>query len=153
MVFAQSSFGRVFFAFPNVGDSAARALLFMCRQDKVAMDLGFYYMANAMGRLVGTLVGGFLYYYTVSRRAPVSFIFIFILSFRVDNVVARGRGGGGVACRIPRVRWGRASPKIRTSWTSSCPFDPWHDPTLREIDKPSCCAFRLTGLTTPTSYS
>lgn len=37
------------------------------RQDKVAMDLGFYYMANAMGRLVGTLLGGFLYYYTVSK--------------------------------------------------------------------------------------
>lgn len=36
-----------------------------CHQDKVAMDLGFYYMANAMGRLVGTLVGGFLYHYTV----------------------------------------------------------------------------------------
>lgn len=30
------------------------------------MDLGFYYMANAMGRLVGTLLGGFLYFYTVS---------------------------------------------------------------------------------------
>ena len=30
------------------------------------MDLGFYYMANAMGRLVGVLVGGFLYHYTVS---------------------------------------------------------------------------------------
>ncbi|CAN0460796.1 unnamed protein product, partial [Ectocarpus sp. 12 AP-2014] len=33
-------------------------------KDKVAMDLGFYYMANAMGRLVGVLVGGFLYHYT-----------------------------------------------------------------------------------------
>lgn len=37
-------------------------------QDKVAMDLGFYYMANAMGRLVGVLLGGFLYHYTVSLR-------------------------------------------------------------------------------------
>eukprot|EP00752_Nemacystus_decipiens_P003165 g2929.t1 len=33
-------------------------------KDKVAMDLGFYYMANAMGRLIGVLVGGFLYHYT-----------------------------------------------------------------------------------------
>lgn len=32
------------------------------------MDLGFYYMANAMGRLIGVLLGGFLYHYTVSRR-------------------------------------------------------------------------------------
>lgn len=38
------------------------------QKDKVAMDLGFYYMANAMGRLIGVLLGGFLYYYTVSRR-------------------------------------------------------------------------------------
>lgn len=35
-------------------------------QDKVATDLGFYYMANAMGRLVGVLMGGFLYHYTVT---------------------------------------------------------------------------------------
>lgn len=35
------------------------------------MDLGFYYMANAMGRLVGVLVGGFLYHYTVSLGAPL----------------------------------------------------------------------------------
>ena len=41
-------------------------------QDKVAMDLGFYYMANAMGRLVGVLVGGFLYHYTVSLRTIAS---------------------------------------------------------------------------------
>lgn len=40
------------------------------------MDVGFYYMANAMGRLVGVLAGGFLYYYTVSlgTNAPGSFI-------------------------------------------------------------------------------
>jgi hypothetical protein len=29
--------------------------------DKVAMNVGFYYMANAMGRLTGTLVSGALY--------------------------------------------------------------------------------------------
>eukprot|EP00899_Mesostigma_viride_P013176 jgi/Mesvir1/2185/Mv16690-RA.2 len=31
--------------------------------DKVAMNVGFYYMANAMGRLVGTLASGALYSY------------------------------------------------------------------------------------------
>ncbi len=30
-------------------------------RDKVAMDVGFYYMANAGGRLVGTLLSGFTY--------------------------------------------------------------------------------------------
>ncbi|CAG8537632.1 46119_t:CDS:2 [Gigaspora margarita] len=34
-----------------------------CHKDKVAMNVGFYYMANAMGRLVGLIVGGVLYYY------------------------------------------------------------------------------------------
>eukprot|EP00878_Enallax_costatus_P043685 GHUV01051736.1.p1 GENE.GHUV01051736.1~~GHUV01051736.1.p1 ORF type:complete len:130 (+),score=24.52 GHUV01051736.1:354-743(+) len=29
--------------------------------DKVAMNVGFYYMANALGRLTGTLVSGALY--------------------------------------------------------------------------------------------
>ncbi|CAG8772847.1 22023_t:CDS:2, partial [Dentiscutata erythropus] len=30
---------------------------------KVAMNVGFYYMANVFGRLVGLIVGGILYYY------------------------------------------------------------------------------------------
>ncbi len=29
--------------------------------DKVAMNVGFYYMANACGRLAGTLLSGLLY--------------------------------------------------------------------------------------------
>ena len=31
------------------------------QRDAVSMDVGFYYMANAGGRLVGTLLSGFLY--------------------------------------------------------------------------------------------
>jgi predicted MFS family arabinose efflux permease len=31
--------------------------------DKVAMNVGFYYMANACGRLVGTILSGLLYQY------------------------------------------------------------------------------------------
>ncbi len=30
-------------------------------QDKVAMNVGFYYMANAAGRLIGTVLSGFIY--------------------------------------------------------------------------------------------
>ncbi|MFW3613371.1 organoarsenical effux MFS transporter ArsJ [Billgrantia antri] len=33
----------------------------MARSDGVSLDVGFYYMANAMGRLVGTLLSGWLY--------------------------------------------------------------------------------------------
>jgi MFS family permease len=32
-------------------------------KDKVSMTVGFYYMSNAFGRLFGTLLSGFLYYY------------------------------------------------------------------------------------------
>jgi len=31
------------------------------RADGVSMDVGFYYMANAMGRLAGTLLSGWMY--------------------------------------------------------------------------------------------
>lgn len=31
------------------------------REDGVSMDVGFYYMANAMGRLIGTLLSGWIY--------------------------------------------------------------------------------------------
>ena len=34
-------------------------------RDKVSMDVGFYYMSNAGGRMVGTLISGFIYTYTV----------------------------------------------------------------------------------------
>ena len=31
------------------------------RGDGVSLDVGFYYMANAMGRLIGTLLSGWIY--------------------------------------------------------------------------------------------
>lgn len=37
--------------------------------DKVALDVGFYYMANAGGRLTGTLMGGVLYSFYVPGMA------------------------------------------------------------------------------------
>lgn len=33
----------------------------MASRDGVSLDVGFYYMANAMGRLIGTLLSGYLY--------------------------------------------------------------------------------------------
>ncbi|CAM9206355.1 unnamed protein product [Ectocarpus fasciculatus] len=59
-------FGMSVFAALFAVNSSVHSYLIVSysNKDKVAMDLGFYYMANAMGRLVGVLVGGFLYYYT-----------------------------------------------------------------------------------------
>ncbi|MBS9403937.1 organoarsenical effux MFS transporter ArsJ [Halomonas sp. TRM85114] len=36
-------------------------IVHFARADGVSMDVGFYYMANAMGRLLGTLLSGWLY--------------------------------------------------------------------------------------------
>ncbi len=37
--------------------------------DKVAMNVGFYYMANAGGRLAGTVLSGLLYQWQASKPA------------------------------------------------------------------------------------
>jgi MFS transporter, APGE family, 1-arseno-3-phosphoglycerate exporter len=36
-------------------------ILSYAKEDGVSLDVGFYYMANAMGRLIGTLLSGYLY--------------------------------------------------------------------------------------------
>ena len=36
--------------------------------DRVSLSVGFYYMANAAGRLIGTLLSGVLYQRPASRR-------------------------------------------------------------------------------------
>ena len=38
------------------------------KADKVAVSVGFYYMSNALGRLMGTLGSGFLYTYAVASQ-------------------------------------------------------------------------------------
>ena len=47
--------------------------------DKVAMNIGFYYMSNAMGRLIGTLGSGALYSYVGASEVD-GFGFCFVLS-------------------------------------------------------------------------
>lgn len=66
--------------------------------DKVAMNVGFYYMSNAVGRLVGTMASGVLYTYI----APVSLGFgvcflvsvVFTLVSAFVNVWIRDNEGG-----------------------------------------------------------
>ena len=50
--------------------------------DGVSLDVGFYYMANAMGRLVGTVLSGYLYqYYGLEACLMVSGLFIALTVF------------------------------------------------------------------------
>lgn len=57
--------GGVIFAVIFAMNSSIHSYLILkySGKDKVARTVGFYYMSNAMGRLVGTVGGGFLYEY------------------------------------------------------------------------------------------
>ena len=47
--------------------------------DNTSMDVGFYYMANAMGRLVGTVLSGLLYqYYGLEACLYAATVFLII---------------------------------------------------------------------------
>ena len=57
------SVGLLLFGWVFASDSAIHSFLIVAYADtdKVAMNVGFYYMANALGRLVGTLISGAFY--------------------------------------------------------------------------------------------
>ena len=65
------------------------------------MNVGFYYMANAFGRLIGTITSGALYSYAgndavttgLAACFAASFVFVVVTAF----VACRGRRRGGVA--------------------------------------------------------
>ncbi|MEL0628301.1 organoarsenical effux MFS transporter ArsJ [Psychromonas aquatilis] len=51
------------------------------KQDGVSLDVGFYYMANAMGRLVGTVLSGWVYQvYGFAACLWIAFAFLLITS-------------------------------------------------------------------------
>ncbi len=52
----------------------------IAKEDGVSMDVGFYYMANALGRLLGTLLSGFIYQYFIdSGQGLVACILISVI--------------------------------------------------------------------------
>ncbi len=49
----------------------------MADADGVSLDVGFYYMANAMGRLIGTVLSGWIFQlYGLAACLTISFVFI-----------------------------------------------------------------------------
>jgi predicted MFS family arabinose efflux permease len=64
-------------------------ILSLAERKNVSLDVGFYYMANALGRLLGTVLSGYLYQaYGLSACLIVSSVFIFIaaiLSLFIDT--------------------------------------------------------------------
>lgn len=92
IVVGLAAFG-VIFAF----NSAVHSYLILSysRGDKVAMNVGFYYMANAAGRLIGTLLSGLLYQWqglTACLWASVIFV---IAAGLLSLMLPNQRAGAG----------------------------------------------------------
>jgi len=57
------------------------------KRDEVSLDVGFYYMANAMGRLIGTVLSGWLYQYSgLTACLWVSALFIALSALIVSKL-------------------------------------------------------------------
>ncbi len=65
----------------------------MADADGVSLDVGFYYMANALGRLVGTILSGYIYQqYGLEYCLIISFVFIALttlISMKLPNDVVK----------------------------------------------------------------
>tara|TARA_R110000822_G_scaffold170415_1_gene310315 strand:- start:238 stop:1461 length:1224 start_codon:yes stop_codon:yes gene_type:complete len=65
----------------------------MADADGVSLDVGFYYMANAMGRLIGTVLSGWVFQlYGLAACLAISFAFISLaalISAKLPNIVPR----------------------------------------------------------------
>ena len=73
--------GLLFFGAVFAVNSSLHSYLIVsyASDDGVSLDVGFYYMANAMGRLIGTLLSGWVFqYYGLVACLYISSIFIII---------------------------------------------------------------------------
>ena len=65
----------------------------MADADGVSLDVGFYYMANALGRLIGTILSGYIYQqFGLEYCLIISFVFIALttlISMKLPNDVAK----------------------------------------------------------------
>lgn len=92
--------GLVVFGIAFALNSAVHSFLILdyTDHDKVAMNVGIYYMANACGRLAGTVLSGLLYQLGVQHGGASGLIWCLIAS-AVLLVAA-----GGISLRLPTQR-------------------------------------------------
>jgi MFS family permease len=99
--------GLIVFGFVFAMNSAVHSYLILSYADseKVAMNVGFYYMANAGGRLVGTILSGLLYQWhglTACLWASAAFLLVAgVLSLMLPSNDGRARRSGGSARSLP----------------------------------------------------
>jgi len=86
--------GLIAFGVVFAVNSAVHSYLILAysHHDKVAMNVGFYYMANAAGRLTGTVLSGWLYqHYSLEGCLWASALFVLaaaVLSLKLPNRIA-----------------------------------------------------------------
>ena len=62
-------------------------IISLARDEGVSMDVGFYYMANAMGRLLGTVLSGVIFQqFGLTACMFIAFIFMLLASYFVRKV-------------------------------------------------------------------
>jgi predicted MFS family arabinose efflux permease len=68
------------------------------KEDGVSLDVGFYYMSNAMGRLLGTVLSGWMYQsYGIEACLWVSSLFVSLaalISVGLPRHIQAGTAGG-----------------------------------------------------------
>jgi len=91
MIVGMAAFGFVFAC-----NSALHSYLILAfsRDEQVAMNVGFYYMANAAGRLVGTLLSGVLYQYQGLEACLIGSLGFIILSAALATRVRLAASSG-----------------------------------------------------------
>ena len=91
--FHYNEIGLAIFGIVFAINSALHSYLILAysHHDRVAMNVGFYYMANAGGRLTGTVLSGWLYqYHGLAGCLWVSTVFVLaaaLLSMKLPNPV------------------------------------------------------------------
>lgn len=81
--------GLLFFAICFAINSALHSFVIvaMAKDDGISMDVGFYYMANALGRLIGTVLSGVIYQiHGLSACLLLSAVFVLISTFFIAKV-------------------------------------------------------------------
>lgn len=91
MIVGMAAFGFVFAC-----NSALHSYLILAfsRDEQVAMNVGFYYMANAAGRLVGTLLSGVLYQYQGLEACLIGSLGFIVLSAALATRVRLAASSG-----------------------------------------------------------
>lgn len=92
--------GLVVFGIAFALNSAVHSFLILdyTDHDKLAMNVGIYYMANACGRLVGTVLSGLLYQLGLRTDGTVGLVYCLIASAAFLGIT------GAISLALPRQR-------------------------------------------------